>query len=60
MRLLVIFPLMLLVACGQASDDPNFGGLTQSEASQLNDAAAMLDANSVSVNAVVDNQAHDS
>jgi len=52
MRLLLLTPLVLLVACGQKADDPGLGGLSHSEASQLNDAAAMLDANSVSAAAV--------
>lgn len=43
-----LVPLLLLAACGQRADDPGLGGLSHSEASQLNDAAAMLDANSVS------------
>jgi hypothetical protein len=42
----------LLAACGQRSDDPGLGGLSHSEASQLNDAAVMLDANSVSADSV--------
>lgn len=52
MRLLLLTPLVLLAACGQKADDPGLGGLSHSEASQLNDAAAMLDANSVSAAAV--------
>jgi hypothetical protein len=48
---LLLAPL-LLAACGQRSDDPGLGGLSRSEASQLNDAAVMLDANSVSADAV--------
>ena len=51
---LLLAPL-LLAACGQRSDDPGLGGLSHSEASQLNDAAVMLDANSVSANAVTTN-----
>ena len=54
--MLLLAPLLLLAACGQSADDPGLGGLSHSEASQLNDAAAMLDANSVSVDAVADNQ----
>jgi hypothetical protein len=57
MRLLLLLtPLVLLGACGQGADDPGLGGLSPSEASQLNDAAAMLDANSVSANAVANDQ----
>ena len=48
----LVTPLLLLAACGQRADDPGLGGLSHSEASQLNDAAAMLDANSVSADAV--------
>jgi len=51
---LLLAPL-LLAACGQRSDDPGLGGLSHSEASQLNDAAVMLDANSVSADAVSTN-----
>lgn len=43
---------LLLAACEQRSNDPGLGGLSHSEASQLNDAAVMLDANSVSADAV--------
>jgi hypothetical protein len=53
---LLLAPLLLLAACGQSADDPALGGVSRSEASQLNDAAAMLDANSVSVNAVANSQ----
>lgn len=42
--------LLLLAACG--SGDPTPGSVSPSEAQQLNDAAAMLDANSVDINAV--------
>jgi hypothetical protein len=41
---------LLLAACGP-SDDAH-GDVSQSEAQALNDAAAMLDANSVDANAV--------
>jgi len=52
----LLAPLLLLAACGQRADDPGLGGLSHSEASQLNDAAAMLDANSVSANTVTNDQ----
>ena len=55
-RAVLLAPLLLLAACGQRADDPGLGGLSHSEASQLNDAAAMLDANSVSANAVTNDQ----
>jgi hypothetical protein len=41
---------LLLAACGPSDDAP--GDVSQSEAQALNDAAAMLDANSVDANAV--------
>jgi len=53
---LLLAPLLLLAACGQSADDPGLGGVSHSEASQLNDAAAMLDANSVSADAVTNDQ----
>ncbi|QNA84422.1 hypothetical protein G4G27_10790 [Sphingomonas sp. So64.6b] len=42
--------LLLLSACGGAPDTP--GAVTSGEAQALNDAAAMLDANSVDANAM--------
>jgi hypothetical protein len=51
---LVLLPILLLAACsGSASDDP--GAVTPDEAAQLNDAAAMLDANSIDLDAVTAN-----
>lgn len=41
---------LLLAACSGGKDQP--GAVTADEARQLNDAAAMLDANSVDANAV--------
>lgn len=55
MRALLLVPLLMLAACGSGDDDPGRGGLSGTEASQLNDAAQMLDANSVSANAVSPN-----
>jgi hypothetical protein len=52
MRVLLLMPLLLIAGCGQRADDPGLGGLSKSQASQLNDAAAMLDANGVSADAV--------
>lgn len=49
-------PLLLLVAAcsgGDGNDDP--GAVTADEAAQLNDAAAMLDANSIDLNAATAN-----
>ena len=49
-----LLPLLLLAACsGGGSDDP--GAVTADEAAQLNDAAAMLDANSIDLNAATAN-----
>lgn len=42
--------LLFLVACSQTSDQP--GQVAPDEAQALNDAAEMLDANSVDLNAV--------
>ena len=42
--------LMLAACSGRTSDEP--GAVTADEAAQLNDAAAMLDANSVDANAL--------
>lgn len=49
---MTILPIVLLMttACGDADQVP--GGVSADEAAALNDAAAMLDANSVSVNAI--------
>ncbi|MFD1788174.1 hypothetical protein ACFSC3_11375 [Sphingomonas floccifaciens] len=54
LRLVLALPAALtIVGCGSdAANDP--GGLTASEAQELNDAAAMLDANAVDLNAVVE------
>ncbi len=49
-----LLPLLLLAACsGSGRDDP--GAVTADEAAQLNDAAAMLDANSIDLNAATAN-----
>jgi hypothetical protein len=45
---------LLLASCGGGSDAP--GAATPAEARALNDAAAMLDANSVDMNAVSANE----
>ena len=58
MRALLLLPLCL-VACGPSPDDPGLGGVTPDQARELNEAAAMLDANSVSANAVATNQETD-
>ncbi len=51
----VIALALLLSACGEKATDPS--GATLSEARQLNEAAAMLDEDSVSANALADNDA---
>ena len=52
-RLTTFLPLLFLVACHSAESTP--GAANPAEAQQLNDAAAMLDANSVDINAVAPN-----
>lgn len=44
---------LVLVACSSEPSDP--GAVTADEERQLNDAAAMLDANSVTLDALSDN-----
>lgn len=51
-RLFPAAALLLLAAC---SGDDQPGGLTADEAKQLDEAAAMLDANAVDLNALDDN-----
>jgi hypothetical protein len=46
----VLLAAALLTACSRPADPP--GGVTADEARQLNDAAAMLDANSVDAGAI--------
>lgn len=54
-RLAPLASLLLLAACGGAEDvDP--GGMSASEAQELNDAAAMLDANAIDLNEVTGNE----
>ncbi|MBY0521403.1 MAG: hypothetical protein K2P79_13370 [Sphingomonas sp.] len=54
-RVVVLAAVALLGGCGSTASDPS--GASPSEARQLNDAAAMLDENSVSADAVGANQA---
>jgi hypothetical protein len=55
LRLALLVPALLLTACGD--DDANDpGGLSASEAQELNEAAAMLDANAVDLNEVTGNE----
>ena len=51
--LATLMPLLCLVACHSAESTP--GAASPAETEQLNDAAAMLDANSVDINAVTTN-----
>ena len=53
MRATLLLPLLLL-ACSHQPDPP--AGLSADDQAQLNDAAAMLDANSVDLNAVTINE----
>jgi hypothetical protein len=46
MRILIFVTLFALTSCG-APSDRKVGGVSQSEADALNDAAEMLDANAV-------------
>ena len=49
-----LLPLLLVAACSDSGrDDP--GAVTADEAAQLNDAAAMLDANSIELDAATAN-----
>jgi len=55
MRQILPLALLLLAACG--SSDPVPGGVSADEAAALNDAAVMLDANSVSVDRIDNSEA---
>ena len=50
MRLTLLLLPLALAACGSGKNDP--GGVSPGEARQLNDAAAMLDANSVTAETI--------
>ncbi|TKD50330.1 hypothetical protein [Sphingomonas baiyangensis] len=52
MRFVPLIALALLAACGPGENDPGPGGVTMSEARELNEAAAMLEPDSVSANAL--------
>jgi hypothetical protein len=55
MRMTILpMALLMLTACGGANEIP--GGVSADEAAALNDAAVMLDTNSVSANAIDTNQ----
>ncbi len=56
LRFALLAPLMLLAACGSA-DNADPSGMTASEAQELNDAAAMLDANAVEIETIVNSEA---
>ncbi len=51
LRLAALLPFALLSACGSA-DDADPSGISAREAQELNEAAAMLDANAVDANAL--------
>jgi len=54
-KILRLFPLpalALLCSCGSDAETADPGGISASEAQDLNDAAAMLDANAIELNAV--------
>ena len=51
----LLIPVLILAGCSAADDPP--GALTRDEERQLNDAAAMLDANSVALEDAPDNGA---
>jgi len=53
MRQFVALVPLLLAACAAADEPDAPGGVTQSEAAALNDAATMLDGNSVDANTIV-------
>ena len=53
MRALPLAAALILSACGR-DPDPQPAGLTADDQAQLNDAAAMLDANAVDLNAVTE------
>ena len=52
--LLPLLPVLLLAAC--AKENPQPAGLTADDQAELNDAAAMLDANAVDLNQVTANE----
>lgn len=55
MRMTILpMALLMLTACGGADEIP--GGVSADEAAALNDAAVMLDTNSVSADAIDTNQ----
>lgn len=56
MRQLLALALLFPAACSGDDEPSGPGGVTQSEAAALNDAAAMLDANSVDGNVLMPQQ----
>lgn len=56
MRQLLALAPLLLAACSGGDEPSGPGGVTQSEAAALNDAAAMLDANSIDGNILTSQQ----
>lgn len=57
-RLVALVPLLLVAACGSA-DEADPGGISADEAQELNDAAAMLDDNAISLGAVTNTNSGD-
>jgi len=58
-RLPLLLVPLAFAACGPSNRESAPGGVTAGEARELNEAAAMLDANSVSTNAVGANEEND-
>lgn len=56
MRTPILAIPLLLAACDGGANEPGPGGVTQSEARELNEAAEMLDANAVALGAVTDQE----
>ena len=55
MRATFLLPILLLAACAGEEQQP--AGLSADDQAELNDAAAMLDANAVDLNHVTSNEA---
>jgi len=54
LRLALVLPVALAIGGCGSDDAADPGGLTASEAQELNDAAAMLDANAIDLNEVTE------
>lgn len=55
-RCAIVALSLLLAACGGGDEEAGPGGLTPAEARELNEAAEMLDANAVSLEAVANDE----